>query len=244
METFNDKGEYGGATQIPAYAQRVGGSIAPRAAVIHTTDMMPRSWEALLRAWGQTIGGGACANFLLGRDPSQGLVQMVSILRNANHAGGNPHGWWVDEHREGIRVHPNTIAVGIEVHSAGRLEWLSKDRAVFQEDHKTLGEFSVATGEVHVDELGRPWHKLTEYQLETLEALLVALKPVLGDIGTLQPQANAAYVKDRSKWDTSYAVPAASSLVGHVSLDVINRSDPGPQGMAFINEFARKDGWK
>jgi N-acetylmuramoyl-L-alanine amidase-like protein len=244
VEAFNDKGEYSGAAQLPAHARRVGGPITPRAVVVHTTDMLPNAWGALLRAWNQTIGGGACAHFLIGRDPKQGLTQMVSVLRNANHAGGNPHGWWVEEHREGIHVHPNTIAVGIEVHAAGRLEWLTKDRAVFQEDHKTLGEFSVSAGEVHVDDLGRPWHKLTEYQLETLEAVLLALKPVLHDIGTLQPLANAAYVKNRSKWDTSYAVATASSLVGHVTLDTINRSDPGSQGMTFINQFAQKDGWK
>lgn len=244
VETFNVSGKYSEATQIPANPRRVGGAIIPKAVVVHTTDMMPRSWDALLRAWQQSAG--ACAHFLIGRTPEHGLVQMVPITRNAYHAGANPpatHGWWVDEHREGIRVHPNDLAVGIELHAAGRLSWHTKDRAVYQEDHKTLGEFSVAAGEVHVDELGRPWHVITEYQLETLETLLVALKPHLGDIGTLQPKANAAFVADHSRWDTSFLVPTSRSLVGHGSLDVINREDPGPQGMAFINEFVQKDKW-
>lgn len=244
VATFNEWGEYSGATQIPANARRVGGPITPRAVVVHTTDMLPNAWPALLKAWSQTIGGGSCAHFLIGRTPEQGVVQMVPIVHNANHAGGKPHGWWMNEHREGIHVHPNTISVGIELHGAGRLEWLTRDRAVFQEAHKTLGEFSVAAGKVYVDELGRPWHALTDYQLEALEGLLVALKPELADIGELQPVANAAFVKNRSKWDTSYGAPVARSLVGHVSLDTINRTDPGPQGMAFINNFAQKDNWK
>lgn len=244
MAAFDTSGKYSGAQYIAANPRRMGGPITPRAVVVHTTDMMPKSFPALIKAW--TLSPGPCAHFIIGRTAEQGLVQMVPIYRNAYHAGATPpatHGWWADQNREGIRVHPNDLAIGIELHSAGRLSWLTKDRAVFQESHKTLGEFSVAAGEVYVDELGRPWHKLTDYQLTVLAALLLDLKPELHDIGTLHPIANAAYVKDRSKWDTSFAAPTCQTLCGHASLDVINREDPGPQGMAFINDFAHKEQW-
>lgn len=245
VELFDDEGEYTGARHVAAGPRRMGGPITPRAVVVHTTDMLPRSFDALIRAW--QGGAGPCAHFIIGRTPEQGLVQMVPILRNGYHAGagaGATHGWWVDEHREGLRVHPNDLAVGIELHSAGRLSWLTKDRATYSEDHKVLGEFSVAAGEVHVDDLGRPWHKILDYQLDTLRDLLTALKPNLADIGNLHPAANAAYVKNRSKWDTSYAVAVSRTLVGHVTLDTVNREDPGPQGMAFLNTFAEGNNWK
>jgi hypothetical protein len=238
--TFNSKGLYDAARYVAAHASRVGGPITPRAAVVHTTDMLPNGFGGLIRGW-STGGPGACAHFVLGRDPTQGLVQLVPIIRNGEHAGGSVHGNWVSA--DGSKVHPNSVAVGIEVHNAGRLEWLSKDRAAYQEKHVTLAEFSVAQGEVFVDDLNRPWHITTQYQFDTLAQLLSDLH---GQFGPLQarPVPDAALVKDRSKWDMSYAAPVCTTLVGHASLDPINKMDPGPQLMAFINDFARKANWK
>lgn len=48
------------------------------------------------------------------------MVQFAPITRNANHAGGKTHGWWYT--RAGGRgrlIHPNTVAVGIELDNAG-----------------------------------------------------------------------------------------------------------------------------
>lgn len=239
---------YSAAKLIPAHESRVGGAITPRAVVVHTTDMMPNSWEALLRAWqrpAETPSRSACAHYLIGRTPEQGVVQMVSTRRNANHAGGNPHGIWLKPGSANMSssVHPNAMSIGIELHCAGRLEWLTPDRAVFKEDGKVLGEFRVGAGEVYTDALNRPWHIINDYQRKTLEGLLAVLRPTLAPLNGLVARPNAAYVKDRSKWDTSYAVPVAESLVGHATLDTINRMDPGPQGMVIINAIAARDGW-
>lgn len=235
METYDDKGVYSGAVQLRAHPSRVGGPIAPRAVVVHTTDMAPGAWSALKRAWTQ-VAGKTTAHFMIGRDGE--LVQMVPIIRNANHAGGTPHGWWFDAHT-GSRIHPNTLAIGVELHSAGRLRWKTGDARTAQliEDHKVLGEFGL--NEIYVDERDRPWHLVTEAQLEALEGLLWNTRTYLANIGTIRPQPNEAYTAA-----TAYAKPFASSLVGHVSLDTVNRSDPGPQVMAFLNDFAKKDNWK
>lgn len=240
MATFNSAGLYDGARYVAAHASRVGGQITPRAVVVHDTDMVPNGFAGLVRAW--SMGGpGPCAHFIIGRDATQGLVQMVPIIRNGEHAGGAVHGNWVTP--DGSKIHPNSIAVGIEVHTAGRLDWKSADRAVLLDKHIPVAEFSVAAGEVFVDDLGRPWHMALSYQLDTLAQLLTDLH---GQLGPLQahPVPDAALVKDRSKWDMSWAAPVCTTLVGHASIDPINKTDPGPQLMTFINDLARKANWK
>lgn len=246
-------GVYEGARWVPAHRGRIGGSIVPQAVVVHTTDMVPKSFDALVNAW-NTRGGApnmySAAHFVLGPTAKQGLVQMVPITRNANHAGGETkngftyHGWWVT--KDGRFIHPNTISVGIEVHNAGLLTWKpgSLQTAQFIENKKVVAEFSRAEGEVYVDSLGRPWEAVTEYALVQLATLLSALR---SSLKPLEPgvthKGDAAYIKDRSRWDTSYAYAQAHGLVGHVSLDPINKTDPGPQLMAFINNFAQNEGW-
>lgn len=247
-DTFTS-GWYDRAVFTPAHTGRVGGLIVPETVVVHTTDMPPNDFAGLVKAWSTSAGLGAAAHFILGRDPDQGLVQMIPITSNANHAGGPTkngtaiHGWWVTP--DGHFVHPNIVAVGIEVHAAGMLYWKkgSTDVAEYVEDRKVRAEFSRSKGDVYVDSLNRPWHAITAYQLDSLGQLLRDLCPSL-KASTLVPKADAAFIKDRTRWDTSYAVPAANTLVGHVSLDPINKTDPGPQLMTFINDFARKEEWK
>jgi N-acetyl-anhydromuramyl-L-alanine amidase AmpD len=233
-------GKYTLARFVQAHAGRMGGPLTPKAAVVHTTDMLPNDFAGLVRQWSESDGSYACANFIIGRDTTQGLVQMVPVNRNSNHAGGKVHGWW--ETADGSLIHPNLVAVGIEVHNAGRLSWLSSDRAVYQENGRTLGEFRVGAGEVFVDNLGRPWHKVTDYQKDTLARLLRDLHELFLPLQA-HVKPDAALVKDRSKWDMSYAEPACQTLVGHASLDPINKMDPGPELMAFINDFAKKENW-
>jgi hypothetical protein len=242
-----DRGRYTLARQVTAHPGRIGPVIVPECTVVHTTDM-PNGFDELVKVWQTSPGRGSCAHFILGRNPDQGLVQMVPITNNGNHAGGptvngHPiHGWWVT--RAGKLLHPNTVSVGIEVHAAGRLYWAkgSKDVAEYIEDHKVKATFSRSKGEVYVDALGRPWHAVNEYQLASLGALLVDLRAVMKE-STLVSRADAAFIKDRSQWDTSYALPDSNTLVGHVSLDPINKTDPGPQLMAYINANAKQFGW-
>lgn len=241
LGAFNDLGLYDSAAIRPAATGRRGGLITPRAVVVHTTDMLPNGFDGLVRAWSAKDSTGACAHFILGRDPTQGLVQMVPIVRNGYHADGTGHGNWVLPN--GSKLDPNQTAVGIEVHNAGRLDWLTADKAVYSENHKALAEFRVGLGEVFVDDLGRPWHAATRYQFDMLAQLLSDIKPHLTALMGAVPVPGTALVKDRSKWDMSYAVPVARSLVGHASLHPAAKMDPGPQLMAFINDFAKNEGW-
>lgn len=240
-------GWYDGVKVVQANAGRVGVPIVPEAVVVHTTDMLPDAFNALLKAWSTSAGSGAAAHFILGRTPEQGLVQMIPITRNGNHAGGPTksgkvlHGWFVT--KTGALIHPNLLSVGIEVHNAGALQWKpGSDYRIAQyvDNKRVLAEF--VDGDTFVDNFGRPWHAATKYQLETLEQLLIDLHPVL-KVSSVEPRADAAFIQDRSRWDTSYAVPTANTLVGHVSLDPINKTDPGPQLMTFINALAQKEHW-
>lgn len=242
VPAFTD-GWYVAAEVKRAHRGRVGGAIVPQTVVVHTTDMPPNSFDPLIRAWQTSSGGGSCAHFVLDRGGR--LVQMVPITRNANHAGGPNHngkpihGWWVTP--EGRFIHPNSVSVGIEVHAAGLLRWGKSGGAEFVEDGKVKATFH--DDEIYEDNLGRPWHAITKVQLDRLQLLLLRLKPALSPINA-EPRADAAFIKDFKRGDTSYAMPLSSTLVGHVSLDPINKTDPGPQLMKFINEFAQKEGWE
>lgn len=228
------------ATYRPAHPGRVGGVIEPRAVVVHTTDMLPNTFNGLIRAWSTTPGQGACAHFIIGRDATQGLVQMVQVDRNANHAGGKYRGSW--ERGRGLSAHhPNLVSVGIEIHAAGRLEWYAPAGAgVYKDKGKVLAAFR--DNELYVDELKRPWHAVTPWQLKTLAHLLRDLRQVMKPM-TATPKPFVPYDQSGGKWDTSYAKPTSRFLVGHASLSPNNKSDPGPQVMKFINEFAVEEGW-
>lgn len=229
------------ATYKSAHPRRVGGVIEPRAVVVHTTDMLPNTFNGLVRAWSTTPGQGACAHFIIGRDATQGLVQMVPVNHNANHAGGKYHGSW-ERGKDLPAYHPNRVSVGIELHAAGRLEWYNADKGagVYKSGGKVLAAFR--DDELYTDNLGRPWHVVTPWQLETLAHLLRDLRQVMKPL-TATPKPFVPYDRSGGRWDTSYAKPTSRFLVGHASLSPNNKSDPGPQVMQFINEFAVKEGW-
>jgi N-acetyl-anhydromuramyl-L-alanine amidase AmpD len=224
-----DKAKY-----VPANPRRVGAPIVPRAVVVHTTDMHPGQWNGLQRNWTMGAGDGACAHFAIGRDAGQGVVQFVPINRNANHAGGNPHGWF--KLPDGSLVHPNTVTVGIELHAAGLLRATGKPGEWQHPDTGLL----IPTTDVVVDSRGRGWHTVTAYQLEMLKRLLDDLRGTLLDV--LPPETrvvpDATYA---SQGVADYAAPVSSSLVGHVSLDPVNRMDPGPQVMAWLRQYAQPE---
>jgi N-acetyl-anhydromuramyl-L-alanine amidase AmpD len=220
------------AKYLPAHPGRVGLVIVPRCTIVHTTDMHPSSWGALVKAWTERAADGACAHFLIGRDASQGVVQFVPITRNANHAGGKVHGWY--KTGAGSLLHPNTVAVGIELHAAGRLQATGKPGEWRHPDSGLL----IPSSDVEIDARGFGWHKITDYQLGALKLLLDDLAKVLAplpDGTTVSPDASYA-----SQGVLSYATSQSAKLVGHVSLDPINRMDPGPFMMQWLWAYERK----
>jgi N-acetylmuramoyl-L-alanine amidase CwlA len=115
---FSSGGWWSIATRREAHRDHVGGAIAPFAVVVHTTDMTPESFDGLVHRWGTEVGEGNGAHFIIGRSEVQGVIQLVPINRNANHAGGEQSGSFVagTQHWQ-----PNHVAVGIELHCAGGL---------------------------------------------------------------------------------------------------------------------------
>lgn len=235
-------GWYDGARRVDAHPGRVGCTIDPEVIVVHTTDCMPGSMPAIIRSWSSVAGNGACAHFIIGRNATDGVVQLIPTTRNANHAGGFPkHGWFSippnEAQRTGqILLHPNTIAIGIEIDCAG---YLGQPHAIpgagmrwFHPD--TWRE--VAAADVDVDQCGRDqcgrgWHKVTPYQYEALGTLIDELRhsmrlPRAG----LTVAPNGGYQENGVTW----AATTQSTVVGHATLDPTNKTDPGPFVMDWI----------
>ena len=206
------------AARREAHAGRVGGAIQPFATVIHTTDQPPETWANLIRSWTTSTGGGACAHFALGRTADEGLVQLVPITLNANHAGGSGHGSFVAGQQS---WHPNRVSVGIEIHCAGGLRQIDGAWR-FVEDGVAQGE-PIPDEDVIPDSQrpGRGWHTVTDYQYAKLSALLDALEEVLEAI----PEGCVAQSLEQPP---SYGRFATGRLVGHVSLTAAHRADPWP----------------
>ena len=217
------------AIRKPAHRGRVGPAIKPWAIVLHTTDMLPGTFDAIVKSWTTTAGVGQCANFLIGRTPEQGTVQFVPIDRNSNHAGGPTHGWFLVD---GKRVHPNTVSIGIEIHNAGQLrlvdgKWRSWD---YQHKQPQGDPFEPADVEVDQHRPTRGWHRLTQYQHDTLTALLADLEAVLA------PMPANVTVESNGPQTSQWAKVQSCRIVGHVTLDPARKTDPGPEVM---REFAR-----
>ncbi len=213
------------AVYMPAHPGRVGPAIVPKTLVVHTTDMMPDSFQALVKAWTTSATNGACAHFLIGRDATQGVVQFVPITKNGNHAGGLIHGNY--KLPTGALLHPNVVAVGIELHGAGLLR-LTNGKWVHQDSGRV-----VESSDVYVDSHKRGWHVITPYQLRMLAALIVDLGlPGLPVGTTVAPDATYA-----SQGVADYAgTNLGPTIVGHCTLDPINKTDPGSQVMSWLKD--------
>lgn len=212
------------ATFKGAHPGRVGGPIQPWAIVVHTTDMLPDEFAALVDAWIARAGDGACAHFLIGRDGT--IVQFIPITRNGNHAGGPEHG----PRQHGVfvvgghSIHPNLVAVGIEVHCAGGVHLIN--------GQWRLVENGVAHGapldpaEVTPDPArpGRGWHQMTKAQLDALRVLVTEIQ------GAIAPMPSGAVARSIVEAAPTWAKhgPQWPRVVGHVELDAANRSDPWP----------------
>lgn len=227
---------YSAARKVPAHPGRVGGVIVPRAIVVHTTDCMPGSFNGIVQRWSTEAGEQCAAHFIIGRSEIDGVVQFAPINKNANHAGGSRkvngklmpfHGNFVVG---GVVIHPNTMTVGIELDCAG---YLGRRKAgVDSYIHADSGS-PVPAYDVQVDARGIGWHRVTDYQYAQLDLLLRDLESVLLPLSvdtTIAP--NGAYAGNGVPWA---AMPTAR-VVGHVTLDPNNKTDPGP----FVLDWMRK----
>jgi hypothetical protein len=236
---FDADGWYTGARRCLT-PLRMGAAIEPKGATVHTTDCMPGSMQNILRRWAQTRDSGAGAHFMIGRRaptfaeladeqwPSAGIVQMIPIKRNGNHAGGpgGDHGW-LQVPGAPSKVHPNLVYVGIEIDCGGKLRQMhSKAMHV---DSGTI----VDEADVFRDERGAPWHRITDYQFEALGKLLDDLDAVMGALpaGTMIVP-NGSYQRNGVTW----AALPGTRFVTHVALDPIRKTDPGPQATAWLRE--------
>jgi hypothetical protein len=206
------------AQQRPAIAGRIGGAIDPFAVVVHTTDMVPESFTTLINSWTTSVGLGDCAHFVIGRDASDGLVQLAPITSNANHAGGPGHGSFVAGQQS---WHPNLVSVGIEVHCAGAVRQVNGDWRLVEDGVPQGSPIPADDVILDPDRPGRGWHKVTDYQYQQLGALLDGLESVL----TALP---AGCVATSIEAPPAYGVFATGRRVGHVSLHAAQRGDPWP----------------
>jgi N-acetyl-anhydromuramyl-L-alanine amidase AmpD len=211
-----------------AHPGRIGLPIVPRAIVVHVTDTAPGGFDAIVKSWTAKAGAGNAAHFMIGRTPKDGIVQFVPVTRNGNHAGGKTHGWWRD--KAGRLIHPNTCSVGIEIDCGGRLKQYS-DGAYY---HPTSGK-EIPIADVYFDSKGRAWHKPTDYQKAALKSLIAHLRRIVQPMPadwTIVPNG------DYGNLGVAYFAPSAHrDLVGHVTLDPSNRSDPGPLVMEWLKEI-------
>lgn len=221
------KGLWSLATQRPAHPKRLGRAIVPQTLIVHTTDMKPGTFDAIVKRWTSEPGKGNAAHFLIGKTEKDGVVQFAPIHQNANHAGGANCGGI--KLPNGVIVHPNVCSVGVEIDNAGKLK---KDKAGWY--HKDTG-YRFAPEDVFVDEKGRGWEKITPYQITMLSYLWNALRP------TLKPYPEGTTVMPNATYESQgsiYGKPTKPSLIGHVSTNPINKTDPGPQVMKEINSWA------
>jgi N-acetylmuramoyl-L-alanine amidase len=215
--TFTD-GWWSLAVRRPGFPGRIGGPIVPFAVVVHTTDMMPDTWDGLLHRWTTELGRGECAHFIIGRDAAHGIVQLGPITNDAHHAEGPGHGWFFS----GAQVwQPNSVSVGIEIHCAGLVQqvagaWRLIDGGVIQPG--TLPDADVIP-DPHRP--GRGWHRVTDYQYQQLGALLDGLEAVLAPL----PDGCVAHSIEAPP---AWGVFATGRRVGHVSLHAADRNDPWP----------------
>jgi hypothetical protein len=220
-------GWWSGAKRMDAHRGRWGGPIQPYATGLHTTDMLPEEWPALLKSWTERPGDGACANFLIGRDAAQGAIQLIPITRNSNHMGGPGHGVFVLAN--GAQVHPNLVANGIELHCAGGVrkvggQWRLVERGVAH-------GAPLPDADVLPDPGGNPTrglHKLTDYQLEVCGRLLA-------DLNAAQiPMPAGVTTKAFGEAVPAWAHRTGRRVVTHVELDPVHRADPWPHGCAWL----------
>ncbi len=242
--SFDADGWYSGARRFQMHERRIGPEITLRGSVVHTTDMRPGTMAGLVRRWTETQGERNGATFIIGRRaptpeelatekwPSCGVVQLAPVNRNTGHAGGQvdgrpSHGWI--RLSDGKLVHPNSAYAGIELDGAGALR-----KQVTKYEHASSGTMFDAA-DVFVDERGRAWHVITDYQFEQLGLLLDAINAIARPFpDDARVQSNGSYQRNMVTWA---ALPGTRE-VGHVTLDPTRKTDPGPQVVEWMRARA------
>ncbi len=232
-----DGGWWRGARRRPAHNGRVGGVIRPWLVVVHTTDVHPsdRTWAGMMDRVAGQAGEGNGAHFWIGRDAGQGTTQSVPVDRNANHAGGpgGRHGWL---EVGGQRLHPNRVAIGIEVSSAGLV--VQRGGRWYARSSDADGITGAPLPDVDVEpdprRPGYGWHKPTDYQLGELAAIFGAFADCPLRVAAPAGWSIVAHTGDDRQGPT-YGPPPADAprvliggvpVVGHVTLDPRRKGDP------------------
>jgi hypothetical protein len=109
--------------------------------------------------------------------------------------------------------------------AGGRLKWQNGNWF-----HPDSGHI-VPLSEVYIDSMKRGWHRVTDYQFLMLDALLADLRGQLQLLAGLTAAPDGDYGANGVAY---YAKRDANPVVGHVTLDPINKLDPGPQVMAHL----------
>lgn len=223
-------GFYSGATRHDAHPGRIGPPIEACAIVVHTSDTPPEAWAGVLRRIQTEVGAHDDAHFWIGRDESEGVMQAVSIGRNAEHAGGPFHGVFVDA--KGRAFHPNDVAIGIEMNCAGGVQKI--DGAWRFVENRQASGLPIPDFEVVPDPArpGRGWHRITDYQYQKLGEIIDALELVMN-----KPPIGLV-ARSPSQTPSAWAV-GNGNIVGHCSLDFKDRSDPWPPTMTWLRDRYR-----
>jgi len=227
------------ARRADAHPGRLGPPITPWGVVVHETQMHPDTFEALIRRTQRVAGAGNCYHFVIGREPGQ-LVQVAPISRNANHAGGTPHGWIQGENEGGTlrKYHPNSVTVGIELHCAGLLSLVR-------------GQWRVMDGgaprgapipDVDVDFRGsstgiRAEHRPTGWQLDQLDSLLRDL--IWGGLAERPAGALSIVPSGEPRAHLPRLARRALPIWAHRELSPDRKTDPSSVTL----EYLFKKGW-
>lgn len=221
-------GWYGLAKRRDAHKGRVGATIVPRAIVVHTTDTMPGGFAAIVKSWTGSPGKGNAAHFMIGRTEADGIVQFAPITKNANHAGGVPCGKFKDP--GGKLHHPNSVCVGIELDAGGGLRRDARGGWIHPDSKRR-----VLDADVFLDTRGRGWHVVTPYQRTALNQLCADLQATLKPFPagtTIVP--TGGYKENVVPWADPGGHLYPRNCVGHVTLDPVRKTDPGPQVIGWL----------
>jgi N-acetylmuramoyl-L-alanine amidase len=206
------------ATHREAHPRRVGGNIQPFAIVVHTTDMTPDGFDGLIHRWSTEEGKRNGAHFVIGRDAQQGVIQLVSINRDASHAGGPGHGSFVAGSQTWS---PNSVSVGIEIHCAGAVRQHNGEWRLFDEGRPSGAAIPASDVVLDPQRPGLGWHRITDYQYGQLNALLDGIE------SALEPMPNGCIAVSQET-PPDYGIFPTGRIVGHVSLSASSRGDPWP----------------
>lgn len=235
--TISSDGWCNAYTRVDAHPGRVGRAITPVGAVVHETQMHPGTFDALVRRVRVDPGKGNAYHFLIGRNPGQ-LVQQVSILRNANHAGG-PQPATITR-RVGARVtriHPNNL-IGIELHCAGPV---MRHRGAWYIRGPKSAPVGAPIPEADVDVLTyeRGEHRPSAWQLEQLGLLLRVIMQHVTPLDAINPADFGMIPVGIPDPDLPKLARRALPVWGHRELNPRNKSDPSRRTMQFLADH----GW-